>query len=162
MLGSKESEDLLNTTVPPSPFYLGSRGMTSTRDVKNSCHESILGMLEASVPCLCHSLPRLSSSASRGSPRDPGARGSAPAAPHTARLMECSRIFLWSRFRYFCGQPFSIQLLADVSDDTWCPSPRSIRSSNPTQNRENIIFGHIYKNFTFCSTCFIKINILWY
>ena len=65
------------------------------RDKSERCNKVLVTKVswEDSVLCLCHSLPRLSL-ASRGSPRDLGAReGSAPAAPHTARLMDAVEYF---------------------------------------------------------------------
>ena len=81
-------------TVPPSPFCLVSLGVTRARDVTKFLSRKYL----EDVGRLCFvfvplSLPRLSS-ASRGSPRDLGAReGSAPAAPHTARLRNAAEYF---------------------------------------------------------------------
>ena len=76
-----------DTTVPPSHFRFGSLGVTRARDVTKFLSRKYLG--DVGSLCLVFvplSLLRLSS-ASRGSPRDLGAReGSAPAAPHTARL----------------------------------------------------------------------------
>ena len=83
-----------DTTVPPSPFRFGSLGVTRARDVTKFLSRKYLG--DVGSLCLVFvplSLPRLSS-ASRGSPRDLGAReGSAPAAPHTARLMDAVEYF---------------------------------------------------------------------
>ena len=83
-----------DTTVPPSHFRFGSLGVTRARDVTKFLSRKYL----EDVGRLCFvfvplSLPRLSS-ASRGSPRDLGAgRGSAPAAPHTARLRNAAEYF---------------------------------------------------------------------
>ena len=78
------SPDTTVVTVPPSPFCLGSLGVTRARDVTKFLSRKYLE--DVGSLCLVFvplSLPRLSS-ASRGSPRDLGAgRGSAPAAPHS-------------------------------------------------------------------------------